>query len=74
MDTTSSTRIETVIEDTKTSTTPTEPTFQERARAFEEEIKPISEKWGIILWAGLQQTQEAIVAVPMFKDTKGEKK
>lgn len=56
--------------DMKTVTSTTEPTFQERAKAFEEEIKPIAEKWEIALWAGLQTTQEAIIAVPMFKDTK----
>ena len=42
--------------------------FEERARKFEAEVKPISEKWGIAPTAGLQTTPQAIVAVPLLAD------
>jgi hypothetical protein len=42
--------------------------FKERALKFEEEIKPISEKWGVAPWAGLQSSNEIIAAVPQLKD------
>lgn len=42
--------------------------FQERASEFEKEIKPFAEKWGVVPWAGLQQTNELIAAVPQLKD------
>ena len=43
--------------------------FEERARKFEAEIKPIGKKWGIAPAAGLQQTPQALVAVPLLQDT-----
>lgn len=42
--------------------------FEERARGFEEELKPLSEKWGVVPWAGLQNTNEIIAAIPQLKD------
>lgn len=43
-------------------------TFKERAAKYEEEIKPICEKYGVLPWAGLQSTNEIIAAVPQLKD------
>jgi hypothetical protein len=42
--------------------------FKDRALAFEEAIKPLSEKWGVAPWAGLQSSNEIIAAVPQLKD------
>lgn len=42
--------------------------FQERAEKYQEELKPLMEKWGIAPWAGLQSSNEMIAAVPMLKD------
>ncbi len=42
--------------------------FEERAKKYEEEMKPIMEKWGVAPWAGLQSTNELIAAVPQLKD------
>lgn len=47
---------------------PKELDFQERARRYEQDIKPLVEKWGVAPWAGLQSTNEMIAAVPMLKD------
>ena len=43
--------------------------FEERAKKFEEAIKPLCDEWGIVPWAGLQTTNELIGAVPQLKDT-----
>ena len=42
--------------------------FEERARKFEEEIKPLTEKWGVIPWATLGLTNEAIAATACLRD------
>lgn len=42
--------------------------FEERAQKFQENLKPLVEEWGVAPWAGIQQTQEAILSVPMLKD------
>lgn len=42
--------------------------FEERAKSFEKEIKVLVEEWGVVPWAGIQQTPEAVVAVPLLKD------
>ena len=42
--------------------------FNERAAKYEEEMKPIMEKWGIAPWAGINSTNEMIAAIPMLKD------
>lgn len=50
-------------------TDPPELSFKERAAKYEEEIKPICEKWGVLPWAGLQSTNEIIASVPQLKDS-----
>ncbi len=42
--------------------------FEERAAKYQDEIKPICEKYGVAPWAGLQSTNEVIAAVPQIKD------
>ena len=44
--------------------------LEERAKKFEEEVKPLLDKYELALWAGLQSNNESIVAVPMYKDTR----
>lgn len=47
---------------------PKEYAFEERARKYEAEMKPVVEKWGVAPWAALQATNEALTAVPVIKD------
>lgn len=47
---------------------PKEMPFKDRATAYEKEMKPICEKWGVIPWAGIQSTNEIIAAIPQLKD------
>lgn len=49
-------------------TDPKELAFSERVKKYEEEMKPVSEKWGVAPWAGLTNTNEIIAAVPQLKD------
>lgn len=42
--------------------------FDERAKKFEERIKPICEELGVIPWATLGLNEEAIIARPVLKD------
>lgn len=42
--------------------------FLDRAAGFNADVKLLTEKWGIIPWAGLSPTQESIMAVPLVKD------
>lgn len=42
--------------------------FEDRAKGYEADMKPIIEKWKVMPWAGLQSNLESIVAVPMLKD------
>lgn len=42
--------------------------FEERAKKFLERMQPIGEELGVVPWAGLEITQNAVVAVPNLKD------
>jgi len=43
-------------------------TFEERAKEFEERIKPICEELGVQPAAALQPTPQALTAVPCLQD------
>lgn len=49
-------------------TDPKELPFAERAAAYEKELQPLIEKYGVAPWAGLASSQEAITAVPLIRD------
>ncbi len=42
--------------------------FDQRAKAFEQELKPLVEKWGVFPWASLSQSQDAIQALLVLRD------
>jgi len=42
--------------------------FEERAKQFEERIKPICEELGVVPWAALGMTNEAIAATAVLRD------
>jgi len=42
--------------------------FEQRAKEFEEKIKPISESLGVIPWAAIQPEPDAIRAIPVLRD------
>lgn len=47
-------------------------TFEQRAKAYEADIKPLIEKWKVMPWAGLQTSLESITAVPLLRDLENE--
>ena len=42
--------------------------FEDRARKWEEEVKPLCEKWGVTPWSSLSSSPQAIVCSPALKD------
>lgn len=42
--------------------------FEERCKQFEDKIKPFVEELGVMPWAGLAMTNEAIAATPLWRD------
>lgn len=47
-------------------------TFDQRAKGYEADIKPLIEKWKVMPWAGLQTSLESLVAVPLLRDIEDE--
>lgn len=47
--------------------------FGERAAAFEKDLQPLVDKWGVAPWASLTSTPEAIAAIPVLRDMLEEK-
>lgn len=47
---------------------PKDYTFEERARKWEEEIKPLCEKWGVIPGATINATQDGIFPAVAIRD------